>query len=238
MIDLTPIFDKILAHAQETPERECCGFATVPKGKLRYHPCRNIAVSALEFQIHPEDYIKAEADGIVAVVHSHLHGSPEPSMADRAGCEKSGLPWFIIALPTAAYKVITPEGYKAPLLGRTFTGGLLDCFALAKDYFASIGIDVPEFEREPDWWEDPDTNLLIPENFAKAGFRILPSESLMPDDVIVMQNGVTAKANHIGVYLGDGVFLHHSKDRLSCRQPYGGYWQKNTSCILRHESRC
>jgi proteasome lid subunit RPN8/RPN11 len=232
-----PIFLAMLAHAQATPNRECCGLVTVPNGKLTFHACRNVASSDTEFEIHPEDYIAAEADGIVAVMHSHLHSSPEPSMPDLVGCEKSGLPWFILALPSGAYKVIEPQGYKAPLLGRPFVHGVLDCFALARDYYAEHGINVLDFERTPHWWETGG-DLLTPENFALAGFRIVTDGSLQEGDGIIMQNGKTANPNHVGIYLGDGILLHHCGNRLSGRSPYGGYWSRVTRYVVRHESKC
>lgn len=237
MIDFTPILSAVLEHAGETPERECCGLVTVPNGKMTYVRCRNIAHDDGEFEIHPEDYIEAEAFGIVGVVHSHLHGSPEPSMADRVGIERSGLPWLIVSLPNGAYRVVEPSGYQAPLLGRPFVHNVFDCFSLARDYYAGKGIAVLDFERTPNWWEG-DADLLTPENFAKAGFVIVSDGSLQPDDGIIMQNGRVNKANHVGVYLGDGIFLHHPGQRLSHRAPYDGYWVKVTRWIVRHTSKC
>lgn len=237
MTDFTPILAEALAHAGETPARECCGLVTVPAGKMTYRRCRNVAADASEFEIHPEDYIAAEVEGIVGVVHSHLHGSPAPSMADLVGIERSGLPWLIVSLPNGAYRVVEPTGYQAPLLGRPFVHNVFDCFSLARDYYASKGIAVLDFERTPNWWEG-DADLLTPENFTKAGFVIVTDGSLQADDGIIMQNGRTAKPNHVGVYLGDGVFLHHPGKRLSHRAPYDGYWVKVTRWIVRHESKC
>lgn len=238
MIDFSPIMPAIMAHLQATPEREACGLVTVPKGKLKFHPCRNVASSSVEFEVHPEDYIAAEQDGIVAVVHSHLHASPEPSVPDLVGIEKSGLPWLIVSVLSGASKVVEPSGYKAPLIGRPFVHGVLDCFALARDWYAEQGISVLDFDRAPAWWESGETDLLTPENFAKAGFVIVGDGSLKAGDGIIMQNGNTDVANHVGIYLGDGIMLHHCSNRLSCRQPYGGYWSKVTRYIVRHESKC
>lgn len=237
MISLETVIPSILAHATASPAREMCGLLTVPAGKLRFMPCRNVAEHDTEFEIHPADYIAAEADGIIAVVHSHLHDSPEPSMADRVGCERSGLPWVIVSVTTGALKIVEPEGYAAPLIGRPFVHGVLDCFALARDYYATQGIAVLDFDRRPDWWDKGD-DLLRPESFSKAGFVIVLDGSLKANDGIIMQNGHTAVPNHVGVYLGDGVMLHHPGGRLSCRVPYGGYWEKVTRYIVRHRSLC
>lgn len=235
--DFMPIFPAALAHAEESPYREVCGLVTVSRGRLVYQRCRNVAHADSEFEIHPEDYIDAEALGIVGVVHSHLHGSAEPSMADRVGCERSGLPWFIVAASTGACKTLMPEGYKAPLIGRPYYHGVLDCFSLVRDWYAEQGIAVPFFEHEPQFWQKG-FDLLTPENFIKAGFRVVTDGSLQPGDGIIMQNGHSDRPNHCGVYLGDGVFLHHAGRRLSGRDPYGGYWLKVTRYIVRHESKC
>jgi cell wall-associated NlpC family hydrolase len=44
--------------------------------------------------------------------------------------------------------------------------------------------------------------------------------------------------NHCAVYVGDQLILHHIQGRLSSRDVYGGYYQKNTGRVLRHSSRC
>ncbi|UCV26806.1 C40 family peptidase [Ferribacterium limneticum] len=237
MIDVRPFFEQAFKHAQETPQREACGLVVVPYGHPIYRPCRNIAETDVEFVIHPADYLKAEREGIIAVVHSHLHGSPEPSMADLVGCESTKLPWIIVALPSGAYKQIEPTDFKAPLIGRPFVPGVLDCFSLARDYYATIGLDLPDFARDGAWWEHGE-DLLTPDNFWKAGFRVVTDGTLRMDDGIIMQNGITPVPNHVAVYLGDGLMLHHSGNALSCKTPYGGYWQKCTNFILRHESKC
>jgi len=51
--------------------------------------------------------------------------------------------------------------------------------------------------------------------------------------VIVMQVRAPVP-NHAGVYIGDGLMLHHLYNRLSSRDVYGGYWQECTRIVLRH----
>ena len=43
--------------------------------------------------------------------------------------------------------------------------------------------------------------------------------------------------NHGGIYIDGNMILHHVQDRLSSRDLYGGFYQKNTAKILKHESR-
>ena len=39
------------------------------------------------------------------------------------------------------------------------------------------------------------------------------------------------------IYLDQGIVLHHVQGRLSSRDVYGGYYQKVTAKVLKHESR-
>ena len=43
--------------------------------------------------------------------------------------------------------------------------------------------------------------------------------------------------NHAAIYIGNGLVLHHPRDRLSCKDVYGGIWQKHTVMHLRHRSK-
>ncbi len=122
------IIEEIRAHAAQEFPKEACGVVIVRKGKQLYVPCTNLAASPSEhFILSPEDYAKAEDEGeIIRIVHSHPNTAPEPSEADRVGCENSGIPWLIVNWPTAKIFEFTPSGFEAPLIGRSFHHGILD----------------------------------------------------------------------------------------------------------------
>jgi len=123
-------------HAQAEAPREACGLVVVVKGRSIYWPCRNTALGADQFSIDPGDYACAEDTGeIVAVVHSHPDATPDPSEADLVGCEASGLEWHIVGLPALVWRSIRPSGYRAPLVGRQFVHGVLDCYAIIRDWY-------------------------------------------------------------------------------------------------------
>lgn len=110
------IQQQIAEHADREKPQECCGLVIIRKGKQSYFPCRNIAVGTDQFAIHPEDYMAAEEAGdIVAVIHSHVNISPQPSQADLVSCEASGLPWFIYGHPVGTWAELYPNGYKRPM---------------------------------------------------------------------------------------------------------------------------
>ena len=49
-----------------------------------------------------------------------------------------------------------------------------------------------------------------------------------------MRLGDSPGLNHVGVYVGEQRLLHHVKGRLSSRDIWGGYYQKNTGRIVRY----
>ena len=222
-----------LAHAQEAFPRESCGLLVIRKGREVYWPCRNIGVGTDQFVLHPEDYAHADEQGqIVAVVHSHPGLPCTPSQADRVACEASGLPWHIVSIPNGEWTSLEPTGYVAPLVGREWSHGVLDCYALVRDWFrAERGIDLPNFARFDDWWKRGQ-NLYL-DNFAQAGFAVVEPDELQTGDCLLMQVA-SPVPNHAAVYLGDGLILHHLQGRLSSRDVYGGYWQKITTHTLRY----
>ncbi|MDP2026455.1 C40 family peptidase [Sulfuriferula sp.] len=227
----------IQAHAEAEFPRECCGLVSVRKGRLRYTPCRNIAAAHDEFVMHPADYAQVADDGtITAVVHSHCYAPPLPSEADRVGCESSGLPWIIYALPTHQVYEFEPCGYRAPLVGRSFHHGVLDCFSLVRDYYRdTCQIEVPDFKRSNEWWLHGETLYL--DNFAAAGFGQVPASDMQLHDVMLMQFA-SPTPHHAAVYIGGGVILQHLAGRLSSQDVYGGWFQKVTTHVLRHTSLC
>lgn len=214
--------------------KECCGLVIIKNGKQQYIPCKNLARGTDNFILDPVDYEKADIAGeIVAVIHSHPNISAKPSQADLVACEASGLPWFIMGYPSEQWEYIEPTGYIAPLVGRQWSHGVLDCYSIIRDwYLQEKNIELLNFERSDEWWKIGE-NLYL-DNFEKAGFRKITLEELQAGDVILMCIS-SEVPNHGAIYLGDGQILHHVQGRLSTRDVYGGFWLKNTYGYLRYE---
>lgn len=221
-------------HAQHELPRESCGLVVIYKGREVYYPCRNLAVGTDQFVLAPDDYEEADAIGeIVAVVHSHPYVSPEPSQADLVSCEASGLEWHIVNVPTGKWHSFKPTGYVAPLVGRVFSHGVLDCYSIIRDWYKQVrGIELQQFERHDGWWE-VGQNLYV-DNYAQAGWQ--QCDELHEGAMLLMQIG-SPVPNHAAVYIGDNMILHHVQGRLSSRDVYGGYWRKVTTHILRYTGR-
>ncbi len=160
-------------------------------------------------------------------MHSHPDVAARPSEADKVACEASGLPWAIVSVidgEAGEINVFEPSGYEAPLVGREWAHGSLDCYGVIRDFYArELGIDLPNFERHDGWWNDGHSNLYL-DHFAEAGCVPVPEgEPMQRGDILLFQirsgNGVP---NHAAVYLGDGRILHHQYGRLSTIDIYGG----------------
>ncbi|VVE28081.1 peptidase P60 [Pandoraea pneumonica] len=239
------------AKEYENERRECCGLVIIERGREVYVPCSNKAARNPRtgkwdsFMLPADEYSAAEDLGeIVCAVHSHPDASPEPSQGDLVRCEGSRLPWLIMAWPSGETKMIEPRGYVAPLVGRSFHHGTLDCYALVRDWYErERDIVLPDFGRTDGWWDDGQSDLYR-QHYRDAGFEDVADSpaavhravrDLQVGDVILMQirskNGVP---NHAGVYIGDGCMLHHLHGRLSTRDVYGGYWLDCTRHVLRY----
>lgn len=239
LLTTTSVREAIERHAQVAFPRECCGMVVRLSGSgvLEYYRADNIAPGAGHdsFVLSPADWADAEDDGeIVAIVHSHPNASAHASMADQVMCERSGLPWLIMGWPSGVMTRIDPTGWRAPLIGREFFHGVLDCYTLVRDYYGQeLGIVLPDFERSDCWWDQGGN--LYRDNFAKAGFVEVAGP---PHDHDVLLMHVAARVENHAAVFNQGCILHHLYGRLSCRDVWGDVWQRHTTAVLRHQQLC
>jgi cell wall-associated NlpC family hydrolase len=88
---------------------------------------------------------------------------------------------------------------------------------LCRDYYKEeLGIELVDWDRP----NDPNDFIKRPmfdACFEATGFRELkPDEDLKKGDLLLMSISSTG-LNHIGVYLGQQILLHHLQNRLSSR---------------------
>ncbi len=227
------IMADLLAHAEAEYPRESCGLVVLVADGARYLPRANTADDPeRDFRISPQGYAGAAKQGqVLAVIHSHPRGPQRPSESDMAGQIASRLPWAIVPM-------VATEGGRAraqhplwwgptvpvaPLLEREFVVGLADCYALARDWYRTQGgAELPDFARpdNDEWWQQG--RSIIADQLALAGFARCddpaPDGIGLPGDGFVMQIG-SSVPNHVAVYVGGGLLLHHLRGRLSRREP-------------------
>lgn len=121
------------------------------------------------------------------------------------------------------------------LEGRRWIHGQQDCYALGRVYFKeNHDLDFMDIARPDCWWEDG--HDLIMGHFRDLGFRLVDidhPDQLQLSDVFAMAVNHTT-VNHLGMYVGNGYFLHHYRNRLSKADLYKGIWKHHTCAVLRH----
>lgn len=246
---VSPAILKVMedAGAARWPE-EACGLVVRCGKKLVAIECRNVDPSPRSaFTLSTEDYAAAAATGeIVACWHTHPNGDPTPSAADIEGCRASDMPWYVLGVGRdgehfnyAGPRAINPKGgEELDYLDRPYVYGVHDCLSLVADFYRrEYGITLKQRPRADKFWLQAGTNPLV-DGYAEDGFVKLIDAEPKRGDVFLIQT-TPLMPNHVAVYLGGDLILHHCAGRLSGRDVYGGgYWHKHTTHHLRHESQC
>lgn len=229
--------DKVLAeifeHAKECLPKESCGLLVKnSKDILVYVPSENLENSTEGFILAPEAVIRAEDLGeVVYIVHSHGDSTVLASDEDLIGIEKSNVPWIIVNT-FKDIKIYYPQN-TVQFEGRPFKYGVYDCYSLARDYYASLGIYLPDFIRfSENWWQDYCENPR--ELYTVLGFQEVSKSNIKTGDFLVMS--LTSKVpNHFGIYLGNSKILHHPVNRLSIIEDIEGLYYNSIVLALRKE---
>ena len=227
-----------LAHAKEQDPKESCGLLLNIKGKKRYFPCNNLAISNYQcFILDPVDYIKADNIGeIIAIVHSHPVTPPTASQADMVSCEQSGLVWYIVNPKTETWGEYKPCGFKPPLRGREWVWGVQDCYTLVRDWYKEEkNIILTDWVR-PTTLEEFNKNPMFEACYEQTGFRELNADEKLENGDLLFMSIFESGLNHVAIFL-NGDVLHHLTDRLSCIEPYSNWLQKCTGKRLRYVAK-
>lgn len=195
----------ILCYSLECAPQEACGYIDA---NSNFIPMRNVASDPLKsFEI------ASVPDDALAIVHSHPDGPFYPTELDMQQQMATDIPWGICCFSDRHVETFWFGGEDiAPIVGRGFRHGVTDCYALIKDFYHVVhDVELPEFPRSWDWWLT-DKELYI-DGFPTAGFNEISIDAILPGDVFIAT--IHAKsANHAGVYLGDGLILHHPAGRM------------------------
>jgi hypothetical protein len=145
--------------------------------------------------------------------------------------------------PSGRHQLIIPPGWEegeAPYEGRPYSLGEMDCYSLVRDWMG----------REKGIQMDPITDSLerLSNELLTDGAFITNSEVGRWERVVIPQPGdgilfamtqndphSAGVANHSGIYLGDGRFLHHFANRLSCEERLDEFWKSRVASFMRHK---
>jgi cell wall-associated NlpC family hydrolase len=228
---------------------EACGVVTA----AGYVALPNLAADPLIDFVLPADAWIAHGP-VVAVLHSHTHSIDRktgalvarpndfPSIADQQAQPTTAVAWGIACVTSSATGEIHvgepfffgDQAEIPPLIGRPFRHAVTDCYALVRDFFRLRGVTIPNFVRDDEWWNAGGD--LYREHFAEAGFHEIPQAEIREGDCFIARVHTPVPA-HAGVYLGDGLVLHHLRGRLSRRDPFtAAVGAPRADRWLRHES--
>jgi cell wall-associated NlpC family hydrolase len=103
-------------------------------------------------------------------------------------------------------------------------------------YSQTFSISFADYAYPEVWWDtNPELNLYL-KNYDKEGFQLVDADSarhLQFGDVFLMACA-SRVANHAGIWLGNGDFLHHPYQALSTTARWAGGWMTRTVGVLRH----
>ncbi len=239
------LVEEIRKYACEKYPEEMCGFIVEDK----FIPVQNRHEDPNDhFRVSKEDW-RDNALKCTAFIHSHPDWYACPSESDMRSQIASKIPWGIISTDGQACTPITWFGAEVPipdLLNRTFCHGVTDCYSLIRDWYqVERGITLNEYVRDWEWWETEDD--LYTSNFQDAGFKEVHKDEIMSEgpkvgDVFLANIGPgVLKLNHAGVYVGDGLGLHHvtsrepvDPSRLARREPINR-WMNHIHMWIRYE---
>jgi len=227
------LYSSIFRYLESKYPEEGCGIIINKQGELVWIPCDNIAEDKFNnFTISGLDYVKASMIGdIYSIVHSHPDVEPNPSEVDIKAANFLKVKYTIVSIPTLIVNTFTPSYKIKPYVGRTYIEKEDDCWSLVLDYYRNeLGITLPICDHYTDNWRDEGIPFYSEEYIKGLGFEKVTSPEV--GDLILF-NVMSNNPNHFGIYIGGNLFLHHADNRLSCREPIAGVWQKYLKGFLR-----
>ena len=118
--------------------------------------------------------------------------------------------------------------YKS-LIGRQWNYGVFDCYSIVRDYYALLGIDLPNYQR-PD---DPDTCESIFLKNAPKFFKEIDIDNRKSNDVLIMKIW-TKEPMHSAILLENDMILHQRFESLSCSEYFNHYYRRRTVGCFRY----
>ena len=130
--------------------------------------------------------------------------------------------------------LIEPKTIKyAKYIGRAFELGTSDCYSLIQDFYKNeYNIILNNYIRNDNVFKlNPD---IVRENYIKEGFVEIQYKDLQIGDGIVF--GLTKTSPHIGIFIGNNLFLHFPSEKYSTAQFITDSWKKQIIFCARHKN--
>lgn len=234
---------EIKQHALDEAPNECCGILLQNEltKNLEVFKCRNTSGNkSKHFSISPSQYLKATLKGkIIAFYHSH-NSENDFSDYDKTQSEKHNVKFILYSVGNNSFSEYTPQKFLPSYVGREFQIGVSDCFTLVRDYYLEeCGIEINNYYRDYSWFiKNPNS---YEQFYQKEGFvevfagPITDTSGFKKHDTILMKCLGKIFPTHAGMYVGNGLILHHQISCYSRYELYNEQLQNRTVKILRHK---
>ena len=122
------------------------------------------------------------------------------------------------------------------LEGRKYVDGKQDCYGLMINYYQDLyGLTLRNFARPSRFWDDEKFDLigdmLLEDRWNVMGFSF---RTLEVGDALAF--GIRSDSpNHLGIYVGNGMILHHLYGRLSKSESLNASWGGKVLICARHK---
>lgn len=178
------------------------------------------------------------------IIHSHvkvpntpLHMDLRiPSDTDMEGQLLCNCEWGICVVDENTCSDLVTWGNpdnRPPLIEREFIYNIQDCLSLVQDYYyQKLGIILPNHPRAADWDQRGET--YIDSLYKDFGFSDVNFMSIQEHDIIMFKFPGFTTTNHLGIYLGNGIMLHHQEGQISTKVKIDK-WVKRITRIARHK---
>lgn len=227
--------EKIKIHAEYEKPNEACGLIYKSGEYIDIYPCKNISSEKQEhFELNPFDYLKAASRGkIVGMYHSQK--DINPSVLDYVVSSGHKIYSVVYSYENDTFVEINEDAIKyAKYIGRPFKFGNNDCYSLVRDFYErEYKILLGDYVRDDKTFKDfPD---IIRDNYIKEGFQEVKMEDLQVGDAIVF--GLNKTSPHVGIFIGNNLFLHHEHNKYSTAQFLTSPWKSKIVFCARHKDK-
>lgn len=124
-----------------------------------------------------------------------------------------------------------PVSY-SQLLGRPYVDGFQDCYGLVRAFYdLAYGIKLRNYAR-PYGFDHAGLNL-IQDFLGREGFQACHDAAPQLGDGLVF-GILSSKMNHVGVYVGNGMFIHHVAQQTSRQEALDERWKRRLLARVRH----
>ena len=116
------------------------------------------------------------------------------------------------------------------LVGQQWEYGKQDCYTLVRQYYALLGVNLPDFSRPEDLGT---TDSIFLRHARSLKFESVALDDRRKSDLLVMRLG-TRTPMHGAIYVGNDKILHQRMNSISAVEPLRQYYWRRIAAVFRH----